>query len=169
MDWARIHSMIVHVPVVLATVGTVAVLLGLVARRRGLWLYGSISLTLASVMMPPAFLTGRLADSHRGRSVSLPSASIRAHEDAALISAALIVIAGLLALVAWRRLVRYPREVAMPPWLRGAVLVTALTGTSSILYTALLGERMRYDSPAPHQTAPKPIQSYPAPGATPND
>ena len=49
MDWAHIHIAINHFPVILAVMGTLSALVGLVTGKRGPWLYGAASLTMAGV------------------------------------------------------------------------------------------------------------------------
>ena len=76
------------------------------------------------------------------------------HEDAAKISAILVLLAGAVALVAWRRLVRYPREVRMPGGLRVALVVTSLAAAGAIGYASLLGGRIVHDAPVLQGPAP---------------
>ncbi len=77
------------------------------------------------------------------------------------VTAIIVVLAGIVAAVAWRRLVRYPREVGMPRSLRSAVLVTAVAAAGGTGYTALLGGRIVHD--APGRAGPAPMrQAAPA-------
>lgn len=154
MDWAHIHIAINHFPIILAVVGTVGALLGLLTRRRGLWLYGAVSLTLAALTALPAYFTGEPAEHVLNRPWYVARGAIHAHEDAALISTVLLVVAGVASAVAWRRVVRYPRELVLPGWLRAAVLVTALAATASIGWTAWLGGAIVHDAPALKGPAP---------------
>ena len=166
MDWAHIHIMVNHFPVILAVTGAAAAVLALLRQRRGLWLYATVSLTLAAVTVVPTFFTGEPAEETLHRPWWAVRGSIGQHEQSALISAVLVGLAGLLAAYAWRRLVRYPREVALPGGLRTAVLVTALAAAGSIGYTALLGGRIRHDAPALRGPAPAGV-AIPAAGALP--
>jgi uncharacterized membrane protein len=147
MDWAHIHIMINHFPVVLSAVGTVAALMGLILRRRGPWLYAAVSLTLAGVTVIPTYFTGDLAKDFLNKPWFVAPGVIHQHEDAALIAAVLLALAGVAGAVAWRRLARYPRELSLPVWLRTIMLVTALAGSASVGYTALLGGRIVHDAP----------------------
>jgi uncharacterized membrane protein len=146
LDWPHVHIAINHFPVILAVVGTLSVLAGLVTGRRGLWLYGSASMTLAAITVLPAYFTGSPAEHALDHPWYVGRGVIHAHEESALVSALLIALAGLVSVVAWRRTVRYPRELSLPGWLRAAVAITALAGTASIAYTALLGGRIVHDS-----------------------
>jgi uncharacterized membrane protein len=154
MDWAHIHIAINHFPVILAVMGTLSALLGLVTGKRGPWLYGAASLTLAGVTVLPAYFTGGPAEHFLNRPWFVARGAIHAHERAALLSVVLTVLAGLAAAVAWRRVVRYPREVMLPGWLRTLVLLTAIAATTSIVYTSLLGGEVIHGAPVLHGPAP---------------
>ncbi|MDB4886220.1 MAG: hypothetical protein JWN79_1658 [Gemmatimonadetes bacterium] len=154
MDWAHIHIAINHFPVILAVMGTLSALLGLVTGKRGPWLYGATSLTLAGITVLPAYFTGGPAEHFLDRPWFVARGAIHAHERAALLSVVLVVIAGLASAVAWRRLVRYPREVVLPGWLRTIVLLSALAGTASIVYTSLLGGDVIHGAPVLQGPAP---------------
>ncbi len=147
VDWVHVHILINHFPVILAVAGALAVLYALVRPRRGIWLYGVVSLTLAAITVIPAFLTGKQADEALGDPWYVAESAIHAHEEAAEMTAIIVLLAGVAAAVAWRRLVRYPREVSMPRTLRTAVLVTALAAAGVSGYTALLGGRIVHEAP----------------------
>jgi uncharacterized membrane protein len=154
MDWPHIHIMINHFPVILVALGTATAVLGLLVRRRGIWMYATASLTLAAVAVIPTYLTGPQAEHALNRPWYVARGAIHDHESSALISAVLVVLAGLIAAYAWRRLVRYHREASLPGLLRGAVLVTSLAATASIFYTSLLGGKIIHESPV--LTGPRP-------------
>ena len=169
MDWDLIHTMISQFPVVLVVTGALAVLLATVRGRRGIWLYATASLTLAAVTLIPAYFTGPPAEHPSRRPWYVALGGIHTHEDAARLAALLGVLTGLIALFAWRRLVRYPREVRMPGSLRSALLVTSLAAAISIGYASWLGERMGHDAPAlpgPASTLPQPTPTLPQPTPT---
>jgi uncharacterized membrane protein len=154
MDWAHIHALVNHFPVILAVMGALAVVLAVVRGQRGIWLYATVSLTLAAVTVIPTYFTGQPAEHALNRPWYVARDAIQTHEDAARISALLVVLAGLIALFAWRRLVRYPREVRMPGSLRAALVVTSLAAALSIGYASWLGGRIVHDAPALQGPAP---------------
>jgi uncharacterized membrane protein len=163
MDWARIHIAINHFPVILAVTGALAVLLGLVRGRRGVWLYATVSLTLAAISVLPTYFTGQPAENTLNDPWYISKGVLHSHEQSAKIAALLTVLAGLVAVYAWRRLVRYPREVRLPNSLRIALAVTSLAAAIAIAYTSLLGERIGHDAPALQgPVAPGPEQPRPA-------
>lgn len=148
--------MINHFPIILAVIGTAALLLATFRGQRASWLYGTISLSLAALTVIPTYFTGGPAEHALNRPWYVTRGVIHSHEEAAQISAILVIVAGLVAVIAWRRLVRYPREVRMPGALRIALLVTALAASGSIGYASLLGGRIVHDAPI--------LQGPPPPG-----
>jgi uncharacterized membrane protein len=154
MDWAHIHIMINHFPVILAVIGALAAVLASLRGRRGAWLYATASLTLAAITVLPTYFTGEPAQKALNRPWYVARGAIHTHEQSALIAAILVGLAGLVALVAWRRLVRYPREITLPGGLRAAVLLTSIAAAASIGYTSLLGGRIVHDAPVLSGPAP---------------
>ena len=156
--------MINHFPIILATMGALAVLLAVVRGQRGIWLYATVSLTLAALTVIPTYFTGEPAEEALNRPWYVARGAMHTHEDAAKISAILVLLAGAVALVAWRRLVRYPREVRMPGGLRAALVVTSLAAAGAIGYASLLGGRIIHDAPVLQGPAPA---GYAMPGQAP--
>lgn len=156
--------MINHFPIILATMGALAVLLAVVRGQRGIWLYATVSLTLAALTVIPTYFTGEPAEEALNRPWYVARGAMHTHEDAAKISAILVLLAGAVALVAWRRLVRYPREVRMPGGLRAALVVTSLAAAGAIGYASLLGGRIVHDAPVLQGPAPA---GYVTPGRAP--
>jgi len=169
VDWAHVHILLNHFPVILAVTGALAILLAVVRGQRGIWLYAAVSLTLAAVTVIPTYFTGQPAEDALNRPWYIARDAIHVHEDAAKIAAILVVLAGLVAAFGWRRLVRYPREVRMPGTLRAALVLTALAAASSIGYAAWLGGKIIHDAPGLQGPAPagyvQPAADRPGPGA----
>lgn len=155
-DWPHIHIIINHFPVILAVVGALGAVLGTMRSRRGIWLYACASLTLAAIAVVPTYFTGEPAEHQLNGPWYVARGAIHTHEDAALIATFLVGLAGLVALVAWRRLVRYPRELSLPKGLRAAVVVTAVVAAIAIAYASLLGGYILHR--APGLTQPTPAQ-----------
>jgi uncharacterized membrane protein len=147
MDWPHIHIVLNHFPIILAAVGTATALLGVFVKRRGIWMYSTASLTLAMVAVIPTYFTGPAAEHALNHPWYIARGAIHDHESSALISAVLVVLAGLIAAYAWRRLVRYHREASLPGLLRGTIVLTSVAATASIFYTSLLGGKIIHDSP----------------------
>jgi NO-binding membrane sensor protein with MHYT domain len=146
MDWAHIHIALNHFPIILAVMGAAAAVLATLRPRRGAWMYSAASLTLAGVTVVPTYFTGEPAAKFLARPWYIARGSIHDHESSALISTILIGVAALIAAVAWRRMVRYPRETSLPGALRSALLVGSIVASAHIFYTSLLGGRIIHDS-----------------------
>jgi uncharacterized membrane protein len=164
MDWVHIHILINHFPVVLVATGALATILAVVLQRRGVWLYAAVSLTLAGITVVPTYFTGEPADHALNDPWYVAKEAIHLHEQAAKISALLTLLAALVAVVVWRRLVRYPRELRMPRGLRTAIVLTSLAAAGGIGYTSWLGGRIVHDAPGPvaPQGAPATTANPPA-------
>jgi uncharacterized membrane protein len=161
MDWAHIHILINHFPVILATTGALATVLAVMLQRRGVWLYATVSLTLAGVTVIPTYFTGEPAQHVLNDAWYVAKGAIHSHEQSANVSAILTVLAALVAVVAWRRLVRYPREVRMPGGLRTVIVITSLAAAGAIGYTSWLGGRIVHDAPGlagPRPPMPAPVR-----------
>lgn len=159
MDWPHIHILINHFPIILVVVGAVTSLLAVIAQRRGVWLYATVSLTLAGITVIPTYFTGSPADHALNDPWYIAKGAIDSHEASAKISGLLTILAALVAVVAWRRLVRYPREVRMPGGLRTAIVITSLAAAGAIGYTSWLGGKIVHDAPgltAPRTSTPTP-------------
>lgn len=154
MDWVQIHLLLNHFPIVLAAMGALSAIVATIMKRRGIWMYAAVSLTLAGIMVIPAYLTGGPAEVVTRRPPSLAPDAIGAHQAAALVSAALVGVAALVGAFAWRRMVRYPRETSLPASLRAALLVSSLAAAGHLYYTALLGTRVVHGPDAVGGPAP---------------
>ena len=146
MDWAHIHLALNHFPIILAVMGAVAAVVATFVPRRGTWMYAAASLTLAGLFVLPTYFTGEPAEHVLNRPWYITRGSIHQHEEAGLISAVLVGLVALIALVAWRRMVRYPRETSLPGALRTSLLVGSLAAAAHIFYTSLLGGQIVHDS-----------------------
>ncbi len=162
-DWPHIHIMINHFPIILAVMGALAALLGMMRSRRGIWLYATATLTIAALASIPTYFTGGPAEEALNRPWYIARGSIHNHEEAALIATIITGVAGLIALVAWRRLVRYPRELSLPRGLRIAVVFTAVVAAVAMGYASLLGGYIIHD--APGLARPRAVESQSAPPA----
>ncbi len=154
VDWPHVHIVVNHFPVILAMMGAFAVLIAVVRGQRAIWLYGSVSLACAALAVIPTYFTGQPAEHALNHPWYVARGAIHSHESAAKISALLVLLAGLVAVFAWRRLVRYPREVRMPASLRTALVITSLAAAAAIGYAWWLGGAIVHDAPVLQGPAP---------------
>ena len=185
-DLGSLHILINHFPVILTIVGTAALLLAMIVRTRGGWLYATATLALAGVAVIPTFLTGDPAAEQLHDTWWVTREAIEAHGDAADFALWGLSIMGLIAAYAWWRAWRSAgigagpalsaaggadagvrRNVGLPLWLRALVLVSALNGCALVFRTASLGGNIVHHSEILN-TTPRPA-SVPVPAAPPGE
>lgn len=161
-DWPHIHLLINHFPIILAVMGAVAVVVALLTRYRGVWLYGLASLTIMGLSAWPTVFTGQHADDALHDPWYIVRGSIDRHEEAAELAMWIMLATGAIAAYAWWRSVRRDRESPQGPgWLRIAVLIGALASLGTVTRAALLGGEIVHGSsilegPAPAGLPPQP-------------
>lgn len=147
MNWPYVHTLINHFPIILMVVGTAVLLLALIVRRRGIWLYALATLTLAGLSVYPAYFTGDQAGDAVRNTWYIVRSMVEEHDAAAGFALASVLIAGAVSAYTWWRMLR--REVtSLPPvWLRTVVAVIAVWALSVVARTAYLGGQIVHDSP----------------------
>ncbi|HKO17053.1 MAG TPA: hypothetical protein VJU87_12500 [Gemmatimonadaceae bacterium] len=147
MNWPYIHTLINHFPIVLTTVGSAVLVLALIFRRRGLWLYAVATLTLAGISIYPTFLTGDAAADALRNTWYIVRAAVDEHDQAAGFALFSVLVMGAASAYTWWRMLR--REVAsLPPvWLRVVVAVITAWTLSVVIRTAYLGGKIVHESP----------------------
>ena len=188
-DLGSLHILINHFPVILTIVGTAALLLAMIVRTRGSWLYATATLALAGVAVVPTFLTGDPAAEQLHDTWWVTRKAIEAHSDAADFALWGVSIMGLIAAYAWWRAWRSAgvgtspvssvpgsgltadagvrRDGGLPVWLRALVLVSALNGCALVFRTASLGGNIVHHSEI-LDTTPRPA-SVPLPPPEPGE
>lgn len=146
LTWPYAHLLINHFPVVLATMGLVAVFGALVLRNRGLWLYAMGTLTVAGLAIYPVRFSGNQADHALHDPWYIARGAIDAHDNAAGTAMIIILITGVVSAYGWWRALKRRDEI-IPVWIRAAVLVGALAGFVSVAYTSFLGGKIVHDAP----------------------
>ena len=139
MDAAYLHLLVNHFPVILTIVGTGTVLLALFSGRRGLWIYGCATLTLAGLTAPLAFFTGRSAEHVAEDYWYVTRDAIHAHEESGELALWILLAMGAVCAYAWLRRVHAPDVVKLPAWLRAFVVLLALAGSGAVSWTAWQG------------------------------
>jgi hypothetical protein len=147
VNWPYVHTLINHFPIILSVVGTGALLLALIVRRRGLWLYALATLTLAGLSVYPVFFTGDQA-AHAVRTTwYIMRPMVEEHDAAAAYGLVSMLLVGAASAYAWWRMLRREVTTLPPVWLRTVVAVLAVFGLSVIARTAYLGGQIVHDSP----------------------
>lgn len=147
MDWPYIHITINHFPIILSVVGTAVLILALIVRRRGIWLYALATLTLAGLSIYPTFLTGDEAADTLRHTWYVVQAAVREHDAAAGFALWSVLITGALCAYTWWRMVRREPQGLPPVWLRVVVTLVAIWSLSVVARTAYLGGLIVHESP----------------------
>jgi uncharacterized membrane protein len=147
VNWPYVHTLINHFPIILTVVGTSVVLLALIVRRRGFWLYGLATLTLAGLSVYPAFFTGDQAAHAVERTWYIMRPMVEEHDDAAAFALGSLLLMGAVSAYAWWRMLRREVTTLPPVWLRATVAIIAVWALSVVARTAYLGGQIVHDSP----------------------
>jgi hypothetical protein len=142
MNWPYLHLVTNHFPVILTIVGAAVALAAGLLRRRGLWLYAVVTLTLAGLSVYPAFFIGKEAEEMVEHQPGIARASVEEHEEASEAALFTLLAVGAISGFAWWRATRSQGRDELPTWLRALVIVAALSGSGAVAYAALLGGKV---------------------------
>jgi len=147
MDASYLHLLVNHVPIILTVIGAMAAVLAIATRRRAVWLYALVSLTIAGVSAYPVMLTGHAAEDVMKDKWYVTRDSIKEHEEAGETAMWVLIAMGAVSAYAWWRLAR-PGETGVPPlWLGALVVVLSLAGVGTTTIAAYRGGNIVYYSP----------------------
>jgi hypothetical protein len=146
-DAPHVHLMINHFPIILAVMGVVAVVMALITKRQGVWLYAVVTLTLAGLSVVPVHWTGDAAADVMKHKWYVVREAIEKHDDSSDITMWVMLLTGAVSAYAWWRLVRRGGDASIPVWLRAAIVLGALGSAGTGAYTAYLGGEIVYGSP----------------------
>lgn len=141
MSPVHVHLALNHAPLFAVLFGVPIVAYGLVSRAGVATRIGLVMLAVAALLAVPVFLSGEPAEEGVEHLPGVSEPAIEAHEDAAKLALAATVALGLLAggvLVASRR----RPDVASAG--AGLTLAVAVVAGGLLLYTAMLGGRVRH-------------------------
>ena len=141
MNWAHIHLMLNHVPVLGTVFGLALLIWGVVRHDVRLQRAALVTFVLAALAAIPVYLTGEPSEDAVERLAGTANAAIETHEEAAL--TALIGIELLGAIAALGLFVSRAGR-AVTALTRGALLV-ALATAGLMAWTANLGGRIRHE------------------------
>lgn len=147
MDWPYIHATVNHFPIILSVVGTFVLLLALVTKRRGMWLYALATLTMAGLSAYPADFTGDEASHAIRDNWWVVRAGVRQHDQAASFALAALLIVGVASAYAWWRMLRKETAGLPPRWLQWTVTLLAVWSLSVVTRTAYLGGKILIENP----------------------
>ena len=140
-NWAHIHLMINHFPVV-GVMGAVLLLLyALVRKSEEVTLVSLGAFVLVALITIPVYFTGELAEDAVKNLPGVTEKFIGRHEDIAFYALIFMEALGIFALAG---LLLLRRSGKIPQWVISAVLVLSLITTAVIGFTANLGGQIRH-------------------------
>lgn len=141
INWAHIHLMINHFPVIGVLGALVVFGYGLVRKSAEVKLLGLGLFVLIALITLPVFLTGDAAEKVVKDLPGVTESYIGSHEEIALLALVLIELLGVVALGG---LFLFRRSGALPQWYITLVLVIALVSAGTVGLTANLGGQIRH-------------------------
>ena len=146
MNWAHIHLLLNHVPV-LGTVFGLSLLAYAMVRRSDFLKRAALNVFVAVALVAlPVYFTGEPAEEVVEDTAGISKGTIDAHEDSALISLLGVEMLGVVALAG---LVFSRRGRAVSPTITGVALVTSVATAIAMAWTANLGGRIRHPEIGP--------------------
>lgn len=139
MDWVRLHLVVNHFPVILIMAGSLAAITAVLSRYPGVWRYAYVTVVLAAITSPVAYVTGLMAEEPVEHAWFVEHREVEEHEETGLYALVALLAAGVTAAIAWWR----PK-----PATNGLFLVVTLLAAIATGYSALEGGEIVHDSPA---------------------
>jgi hypothetical protein len=158
MNWAHLHLVLTHIPVVGIGFGIVLLAVAMVKRSQELQQVSFGILVLTALLTLPVYFTGEPAEELVEPLPGISEATIDRHEEAA--ETALVAVA-ILGTIAAAGLVLCRRVTSLPQIFSLTVLLLALGAGGTMAWTANLGGQIRHTE---IHTAPKAAHGEPEKG-----
>jgi hypothetical protein len=154
MNWAHVHLMLSHLPVVGTIFGVLLLLLALLRKSEELKRVSLGIFVLTALLAPPVYFTGEPAEKVVEHLPGVAEPLIERHENAALFA---LLMAGGAGAVALAGLILFRRAEKLPGWIVAVTLVLSLATSGLMGWTANLGGQIRHteirtDFKAPAET-----------------
>ncbi len=145
MDWVNLHLLVNHFPIILGVAGAFAAVAALLSRNEGIWRYAFVTVLLAGLTAPAAYITGLEAEEVVEHEWYIVEDELEEHEELGLYALIALLAAGASAAVAlWK-----PGRAT-----KGVFAVLTLVAVGVTAYTALEGGEIVHESPAFEQRPP---------------
>ena len=141
MNWAHVHLMLNHVPVLGCIFGLFLLLMALVRGSRELMIGALWLFLLAALAAIPTFVSGHWAENTVEHLPGVTEHFIDQHEDAATVSLVGMEALGIAALAS---LLLIHKDRRIPRWLASLTLLLAVATAASLVWTANLGGLIRH-------------------------
>ena len=146
MNWAHVHLMINHIPVLGLPFGILLLIFGMWRNSEEIKRVSLGIFAIVAVATLPVFLTGEPAEEIVEHLPGVEHAIVEEHEETALIAFIAVAILGICALGA---LWRYRRAEAIPTRLIVAGLIISMFVCGLMVWTADLGGKIRHSEIRP--------------------
>ena len=140
MNWAHLHLMLNHLPILGTVFGLALLGWAMLRQNEAMQRAALATFVLTALAAIPAFLTGEPAEEIVERMTGTAKQAIEAHEETAVIALIAVEALGAMAMAA---LVLFRKRALARP-LAGAALVFALATAGWMAQTANLGSRIRH-------------------------
>ena len=147
MNWAHMHLLINHIPVLGMVFGTLLLVYGLVKKNEEIKRVSLGIFVIVAVATLPVYLTGEPAEEIVEHLPGVEEPIIEEHEETALIA---FIAVGILGIFALGALWRYRHADAIPKRLIIAGLITSIVVCGLMAWTADLGGKIRHSEIRPH-------------------
>jgi len=140
MNWAHVHLILNHIPVLGTLFGLAILAWALLRRNEALQRVALATFVVVALAAIPVFLTGEPSEELVEDLAGTAEAAIESHEEAAVLALVAVELLGVLALAA----LLVFRKLGIPRWLVSAALVVAVVTVGLMAQTATLGGRIRH-------------------------
>ena len=154
MTWLYLHLIMNHFPIILTLLGTAACGVGAGRRNQAAWTYGMVTIVLGGITAIPTWITGYQAHYVLENRLGFPEGTVEPHELLAEATMWIMLPMTALAAFAWWRAREEPRRGPSPPWVRPALLITAILGSILLSVTAFEGGKIGHGA-APRRLSPR--------------
>lgn len=141
MNWAHLHLVLNHIPVVGALFGILLLFISLALKSDELKKATLILFAIIALLSIPVFLTGEPAEGMVEHLDGVSESLIERHEESALVSLVTVELLGIVSLAGLFLLRRAPR---LPAWFVALLLVLSIAAAASLAWTANLGREIRH-------------------------
>jgi uncharacterized membrane protein len=151
MNWAHIHLLLNHLPLVGTIFGVLLLLLALLRKSEELKRVSLGIFVLTALLALPVYFTGEPAEKVVEYLPGVEEPLIERHENTALFA---LLMAGGAGVVALAGLILFRRAEKLPGWIVAATLVLSLATSGLMGWTANLGGQIRHTEVRDGFTAP---------------
>jgi uncharacterized membrane protein len=141
INWAHLHLMVNHFPVIGILFALLLFLYGLARRSEELKKAGLGAFVLIALMTVPVYFTGEAAQKVVKNLPGITEDYIGRHEEVAGLALILIEALGIVCLAG---LIFFRRSASFPKWFTALVLVLSISAAAVVGFTANLGGQIRH-------------------------